>query len=67
MSQPIVGTLPAELQVQAQSSALVTVFEIDVPNSDIGGAGQDKLYFHDGVTYRSCNRSGEYQVVHATR
>ena len=50
MSQPIVGTLPAELQVQAQSSALVTVFEIDLPNSDIGGAGQDKLYFHDGTT-----------------
>ena len=50
MSQPIVGTLPAELQVQAQSSSLITVFEIEVPNSDIGGAGIDKLYFHDGVT-----------------
>ena len=50
MSQPIVGTLPADLQAQSQSSGLITVFEIEVPNSDIGGAGQDKLYFHDGVT-----------------
>ena len=48
MSQPIVGTLPAELQVQSQSSSLITVFEVEVPNSDIGGAGIDKLYFHDG-------------------
>ena len=43
MSQPIVGTLPAELQVQSQSSSLITVFEVEVPNSDIGGAGIDKL------------------------
>lgn len=50
MSQPIVGTLPADLQAQSQSSGLITVFEIEVPNSDIGGAGQDKLYFYDGVT-----------------
>ena len=38
MSQPIVGTLPADLQAQSQSSGLITVFEIEVPNSDIGEA-----------------------------
>tara|TARA_B100001564_G_scaffold258791_1_gene220590 strand:- start:306 stop:1802 length:1497 start_codon:yes stop_codon:yes gene_type:complete len=48
MSQPIVGTIPADLQGQSVSSSLVTVFEVEVPNSDIGGAGIDKLYFHDG-------------------
>lgn len=50
MSQPIVGTIPADLQGQSVNSSLVTVFEVEVPNSDIGGAGIDKLYFHDGVT-----------------
>ena len=48
MSQPIVGALPTELQGQSQSSSLVTVFEVEVSNSDIGGPGIDKLYFHDG-------------------
>jgi len=48
MSQPIVGTIPADLQGQSISSSLITVFEVEVPNSDIGGAGIDKLYFHDG-------------------
>jgi len=49
MSQPIVGTIPADLQGQSVSSGLITVFEVEVPNSDIGGAGIDKLYFHDGA------------------
>ena len=48
MSQPIVGTIPADLQGQSISSGLITVFEVEVPNSDIGGPGIDKLYFHDG-------------------
>lgn len=51
MSQPIVGTnnqLIAELQGQSQSSSLITVFEVSLPDSDIGGPGVDKLYFHDG-------------------
>ena len=48
MSQPIVGTLPAELQGQSQSSSLIIVYEIEVSSSDIGGPGIDKLYFHDG-------------------
>lgn len=52
MSQPIVGTnnqLVAELQGQGQSSGLITVFEVSLPDSDIGGPGIDKLYFHDGA------------------
>jgi lambda family phage minor tail protein L len=51
MSQPIVGTnnsLVSDLQNQSQSSGLITVFEVLLPDSDIGGAGVDKLYFHDG-------------------
>jgi lambda family phage minor tail protein L len=48
MTQPIVGTIPADLQGQSVNSSLITVFEVEVPNSDIGGAGIDKLYFHDG-------------------
>tara|TARA_Y100000996_G_scaffold403966_1_gene377499 strand:- start:3713 stop:5248 length:1536 start_codon:yes stop_codon:yes gene_type:complete len=52
MSQPIVGTnnqLVAELQGQSQSSSLITVYEVTLPDSDIGGAGVDRLYFHDGA------------------
>ena len=49
MSQPIVGSLVADLQGQSQSSSLLTLFEVSLPNSDIGGAGVDKLYFHDGA------------------
>ena len=64
MSQPIVGTnnsLVADLQGQSQSSGLITVFEVLLPDSDIGGAGVDKLYFHDGsngaedITWYSLN------------
>jgi len=52
MSEPIVGTnnsLVTDLQSQSQSSGLITVFEVILPDSDIGGAGVDKLYFHDGT------------------
>ncbi len=52
MSQPITGTnnaLVTDLQGQAQTSALITVFEVSLPNSDLGGPGVDKLYFHDGA------------------
>ena len=64
MSQPIVGannSLVADLQSQSQRSGLVTVFEVILPESDIGGPGVDKLYFHDGangtsdVTWYSLN------------
>ena len=48
MTQPIIGTIPADVQGQSVNSSLITVFEVEVPNSDIGGAGIDKLYFHDG-------------------
>ena len=52
MSQPITGTnnaLVTDLQGQTQSSGLITVFEVYLQDSDIGGAGVDKLYFHDGA------------------
>ena len=64
MRQPIVGannSLVADLQSQSQRSGLVTVFEVILPESDIGGPGVDKLYFHDGangtsdVTWYSLN------------
>ena len=33
----------------ASGNAIITVFEIYLANSDLGGAGTDKLYFHDGT------------------
>jgi lambda family phage minor tail protein L len=33
----------------ASGNAIVTLFEIYLANSDLGGAGTDKLYFHDGT------------------
>ena len=51
MTQPIVGTnnaLVTDVQGQAQSSGFITVYEIALPDSNIGGAGLDKLFFHDG-------------------
>jgi lambda family phage minor tail protein L len=51
VTTPNTGTnnaLVTELQGQAQASAYLTVFEIELPDSNIGGAGEDKLYFHDG-------------------
>ncbi len=48
--------LNVDLQEQAPSAeetpsgnAIITTYEIVVNNSDIGGAGIDKLYFHDGT------------------
>jgi lambda family phage minor tail protein L len=48
--------LNVDLQEQSPSaeetpsgSAIITTYEIVVNNSDIGGAGVDKLYFHDGT------------------
>ena len=51
MTQPIVGTdhaLVTDVQGQAQSSGFITVYEIALPDSNIGGTGLDKLFFHDG-------------------
>jgi lambda family phage minor tail protein L len=51
VTTPNTGTnnaLVTDLQGQAQASAYLTVFEIELPDSNIGGAGEDKLYFHDG-------------------
>ena len=69
MSQPIVGTnnsLVTDLQGQSQSSGLITVFEVLLPESDIGGPGIDKLYFHDGrngsadITWYSLNDESNF-------
>ena len=69
MSQPIVGTnnsLVTDLQSQSQASGLITVFEVLLPESDIGGPGIDKLYFHDGrngtsdITWYSLNDENNF-------
>ena len=48
--------LNVDLQEQAPSAeetasgnAIVTLFEVYLKDSDLGGAGTDKLYFHDGT------------------
>jgi len=61
VSQPIVSTLVTELQGQSQSSSLITVFEVEVANSDIGGGGIDKLYFHDGATADLTDNNGNLE------
>ena len=38
-----------------KGNALIEVFELEIPNSDIGGAGEDKLYFHAGVSSSDAN------------
>lgn len=51
MTQPIVGTdhaLVTDVQGQSQSSSFIIVYEIALPDSNIGGTGLDKLFFHDG-------------------
>ena len=51
MTNPNVGTnniLVTDVQGQAQPSGYITVFEVELPDSNIGGAGIDKLFFHDG-------------------
>lgn len=53
MTTPHLGTdnvIVSDLQTQSQASGLITVFEIILPESDIGGPGNDKLYFHDGAS-----------------
>jgi len=52
VTNPIVGTnnaLVTDLQGQTQPSGYITVYEIELPDSNIGGTGEDKLYFHDGL------------------
>ena len=48
--------LNKDLQVQSPSAqetesgnAIVTLYEVYLADSDIGGSGIDKLYFHDGT------------------
>ena len=53
MSQPIISdasnNIVTDLQGQSQSSGFITVYEIEIPDSNIGGAGTDRLYYHDGA------------------
>jgi len=69
MTQPIVGTdhaLVTDIQGQAQSSGFITVFEIELPDSNIGGTGLDKLFFHDGrngtsdITWYSLDNEADF-------
>ena len=69
MTNPIVGTnnaLVTDVQGQAQSSAFITVFEIELPDSNIGGTGLDKLFFHDGrngtsdITWYSLDNESDF-------
>ena len=51
MTDPIVGTnnaLVTDLQGQSQASGYITVYELELTDSNIGGVGVDKLFFHDG-------------------
>jgi len=51
VTDPIVGTnnaLVTDLQGQSQASGYITVYELELPDSGIGGTGIDKLFFHDG-------------------
>ena len=64
--------LNIDLQVQAPSAqetasgnAIVTVYEIYLENSDLGGAGTDKLYFHDG-TESPADSYGSLQMYRPT-
>ena len=68
MSQPILGTnnaLVTDVQGQSQASAYVIVYEIQLPDSNIGGTGIDKLFFHDGrngtsdITWYSLDNESE--------
>ena len=34
----------------SKGNAIIEVFELQITDSDIGGAGEDKLYFHSGVS-----------------
>ena len=76
MTQPIVGTdhaLVTDVQGQSQSSGFITVFEIVVPDSNIGGAGLDKLFFHDGrngtntLTWYSLDNESDFGSVDRTK
>ena len=39
-----------DVQNQAVASGFIEVFEIELPDSNIGGHGIDRLYFHNGAT-----------------
>ena len=51
MTEPYTGTsqaLVTDFQGQSQASPYIVVYEVYLQDSNIGGAGIDKLYFHDG-------------------
>ena len=53
MSEPIISdasnNIVTDLQSQSQTSGFIVVYEIEVSDSNIGGPGIDRLYFHDGA------------------
>ena len=44
------NNLVQDVQNQAIASGFIEVFEIELPDSNIGGHGIDRLYFHNGAT-----------------
>ena len=69
MAQPILGTnnaLVTDVQGQSQHSSYVVVYEIELPDSNIGGTGIDKLFFHDGrngtsdITWYSLDNEADF-------
>ena len=43
------NNLVQDVQNQAVASGFIEVFEIELPDSNIGGHGIDRLYFHNGA------------------
>ena len=54
MSEPIISdasnNIVTDVQSQSQTSGFIVVYEIEVSDSNIGGPGIDRLYFHDGAS-----------------
>ena len=54
MSEPIISdasnNIVTDVQGQSQTSGFIVVYEIEVSDSNIGGPGIDRLYFHDGAS-----------------
>ena len=44
------NNLVQDVQNQAVASGFIEVFEIELPDSNIGGHGIDRLYFHNGAS-----------------
>ncbi len=76
MAQPVLGTnnaLVTDVQGQSQHSAYIVVYEIELPDSNIGGTGIDKLFFHDGrngtsdITWYSLDNEADFGSSSASK